>query len=163
VRVEVPRCAWREEIRAQASTGPIATPSRSWSTAAGRGWPAASSAPCSSTSGRSATCSLGEQGPTEKGNTSGARDVLRSTPAPPSRARARPTCAPGGARLAGRGDVLHTVTGGLTTQDLDAAERRLIAAAISRAGEGAAVVDQAPAAGLRTSWKFPTPARGVTR
>ncbi|MGH2798687.1 MAG: AAA family ATPase, partial [Thermoleophilaceae bacterium] len=48
-----------------------------------------------------------------------------------------------GVRFAGRGDVLDTVTGGLTTQDLVAAERRLIAAAIGRGGEGAAVVDRA--------------------
>ena len=38
--------------------------------------------------------------------------------------------------------MLDTVTGGLTTQDLVAAERRLIAAAIGRAGEGVAVVER---------------------
>jgi conjugative relaxase-like TrwC/TraI family protein len=85
----------------------------------------------------------GEQGLTEKANTFAERDVLREyAGAAEQGARVRDVREQG-VRFAGRGDVLDTVAGGLTTQDLVAAERRLIAAAIGRGGEGAAVVDRA--------------------
>ncbi|MDP8910423.1 MAG: hypothetical protein M3N47_15195, partial [Chloroflexota bacterium] len=41
-----------------------------------------------------------------------------------------------------RGDVLRTVENRMTTADLVSCERRLIASAISRVGEGTAVVDE---------------------
>ena len=88
----------------------------------------------------------GPEGLTEKANTFAARDVLREYAAAAAQgARVRDVRARG-ARFAERGDVLDTVAGGLTSQDLVAAERRLIAAAVGRAGEGTAVVD---GAGLR--------------
>jgi conjugative relaxase-like TrwC/TraI family protein len=85
----------------------------------------------------------GEHGLTEKANTFAARDVLREYAGAAEQGAKVADVRGQGVRFAGRGDVLDTVTGGLTTQDLVAAERRLIAAAISRAGEGAAVVDAA--------------------
>ena len=88
----------------------------------------------------------GPKGLTEKANTFAQRDVLREYAAAAAQgARVRDVRARG-ARFAARGDVLDTVAGGLTSQDLVAAERRLIAAAVGRAGEHAAVVD---GAGLR--------------
>ncbi len=44
-------------------------------------------------------------------------------------------------RFAGRGDVLATARGEMTTAELVDCERRLIAAAVGRAGEGAGIVD----------------------
>jgi len=85
----------------------------------------------------------GEQGLTEKANTFAERDVLREYAGAAEQGARVADVRAQGARFAGRGDVLDTVTGGLTTQDLVAAERRLIAAAIGRGGEGAAVVDRA--------------------
>src|SRR4051812_812551 len=80
----------------------------------------------------------GEQGLTEKANTFAERDVLREyAGAAEQGARVRDVREQG-VRFARRGDVLDTVTGGLTTQDLVAAERRLVAAAIGRGGGGAA-------------------------
>ncbi|MGH2864208.1 MAG: MobF family relaxase [Solirubrobacteraceae bacterium] len=44
-------------------------------------------------------------------------------------------------RFAARGDVIRTDSGGMTTAELVECERRLIAAAVGRAGEGSGVVD----------------------
>ncbi len=44
-------------------------------------------------------------------------------------------------RFAGRDDVLATSRGEITTAELVACERRLIAAAVGRAGEGTGIVD----------------------
>ena len=84
----------------------------------------------------------GSGGLTEKANAFEARDALREYAAAASQGARVSELRARGARFAGRGDVLATVAGGLTTQDLVAAERRLIAAAIGRAGEGTAVVDE---------------------
>jgi conjugative relaxase-like TrwC/TraI family protein len=83
----------------------------------------------------------GEAGLTEKANTFAERDVLREYAGAAGQGARVAEVRAQGVRFAGRGDVLDTVTGGLTTQDLVAAERRLIAAAISRAGEGTALVE----------------------
>jgi conjugative relaxase-like TrwC/TraI family protein len=85
----------------------------------------------------------GAHGLTEKANTFEGRDVLREyAGAAGQGARVEQVRAQGG-RFAGRGDVLPTVAGGLTTHDLVAAERRLIAAALGRAAGGTGVVDEA--------------------
>lgn len=84
----------------------------------------------------------GEHGLTEKANTFAVRDVLREYAAAAAQGARVTDVRAQAARFAHRGDVLDTVSGGLTTQDLVAAERRLIAAAIGRAGEGAAVVER---------------------
>src|SRR4051812_5998515 len=83
----------------------------------------------------------GEDGLTEKANTFAERDVLREFAGAAAQGARVADIRAQGTRFAGRGDVLGTVSGGLTTQDLVAAERRLIAAAIGRAGEGVAVVE----------------------
>ena len=88
----------------------------------------------------------GPEGLTEKANTFAARDVLREYAAAAAQGARVGDVRARGARFAERGDVLDTVAGGLTSQDLVAAERRLIAAAVGRAGEHVAVVD---GAGLR--------------
>jgi conjugative relaxase-like TrwC/TraI family protein len=88
----------------------------------------------------------GPEGLTEKANTFAARDVLREYAAAAAQGARVGDVRARGARFAERGDVLDTVAGGLTSQDLVAAERRLIAAAVGRAGEHVAVVDDA---GLR--------------
>jgi conjugative relaxase-like TrwC/TraI family protein len=84
----------------------------------------------------------GEYGLTENANTFAERDVLREYAAAAAQGARVPDVRAQGTRFAGRGDVLDTVTGGLTTDDLVAAERRLIAAAIERAGKGVAVVER---------------------
>jgi hypothetical protein len=82
----------------------------------------------------------GPEGLTERANTFAERDVLREYAAAAAQgARVREVRGQG-ARFAARGDVLDTVGGGLTSEDLVACERRLIAAAVGRAGEGSAVV-----------------------
>ena len=82
----------------------------------------------------------GPGGLTEKANTFGERDVLREYAAAAAQGARVGEVRDQGARFAGRGDVLTTTAGELTTEDLVAAERRLIAAAVGRAGEGSAVV-----------------------
>jgi hypothetical protein len=82
----------------------------------------------------------GEHGLTEKANTFAERDVLREFAAAAEQGARVVDVRAQGERFAARGDVLETVSGGLTTQDLVAAERRLIAAATGRAGEGVAVI-----------------------
>src|SRR4051794_2308245 len=82
----------------------------------------------------------GEHGLTEKANTFAERDVLREYAAAAEQGARVADVRAQGERFAARGDVLETVSGGLTTQDLVAAERRLIAAATGRAGEGVAVI-----------------------
>ena len=63
-----------------------------------------------------------------------------SSPRPPRKAPASATSATGPRGFGSRGDVLQTVEGRMTTADLVSAERRLIAAAVGRAGAGTAVV-----------------------
>ena len=81
----------------------------------------------------------GPGGLTEKANTFGERDVLREYAAAAAQGARVGEVRDRGARFAGRGDVLTTTAGELTTEDLVAAEGRLIAAAVGRAGEGSAV------------------------
>ena len=85
----------------------------------------------------------GPEGLTEKANAFDVRDALREYAVAAAQGAHVSELRAQGERFARRGDVLGTVAGGLTTQDLVAAERRLIAAAIGRAGEGTAVVDDA--------------------
>jgi conjugative relaxase-like TrwC/TraI family protein len=82
----------------------------------------------------------GEHGLTEKANTFAERDVLREFAAAAEQGARVVEVRAQGERFVARGDVLETVTGGLTTQDLVAAEWRLIAAATGRAGEDVAVI-----------------------
>ena len=82
----------------------------------------------------------GPGGLTERANTFGERDVLREYAAAAAQGARVGEVRERGARFAGRGDVLTTTAGELTSEDLVAAEGRLIAAAVGRAGEGSAVV-----------------------
>ena len=84
----------------------------------------------------------GPGGLTEKANTFAARDVLREYAAAAAQGARLDEVRARGARFADRGDV-DTVAGGLTSEALVAAERRLIAAAVGRAGEVSAVVGAA--------------------
>ena len=85
----------------------------------------------------------GPEGLTERSNTFDERAVLQEFAAAASAGR------PGRARCAGRpsgspsvADVIATRScGEMTTAELVECERRLIAAAVGRAGEGAGVVD----------------------
>jgi hypothetical protein len=85
----------------------------------------------------------GAQGLTENANTFAGRDVLREFAGAAGQGALVDDVRLQGARFAARGDVLETVAGGLTTQNLVAAERRLIAAAVERAREGTGIVDDA--------------------
>jgi AAA domain len=84
----------------------------------------------------------GPGGLTEKANTFAARDVLREYAAAAAQGARVDEVRARGARFADRGDV-DTVAGGLISKDLVAVERRLIAAAVGRAGEVSAVVGAA--------------------
>ena len=78
----------------------------------------------------------GERGLTERSNTFTERDVLREL-ASAHRQGARVTeVREQAARFVGRADVLETASGELTSAELVACERRLIAAATGRAGSG---------------------------
>jgi conjugative relaxase-like TrwC/TraI family protein len=111
----------------------------------------------------------GEQGLTEKANTFMARDVLREYAAAAEQGARVADVREQGERFTGRGDVLDTVHGEHTTQDLVAAERRLIAAAIGRSGEGTAIVEAGVLERAMAAVDRPLPeeqaetVRGVTR
>jgi conjugative relaxase-like TrwC/TraI family protein len=131
---------WREEIRARAGEHGLdrATVGRLLSAAARRGRELAL-VDVRGVGDRLA----GPEGLTEKANAFDVRDALREYAVAAAQGAQVSELRAQGERFARRGDVLGTVAGGLTTQDLVAAERRLIAAAIGRAGEGTAVVDEA--------------------
>ena len=79
----------------------------------------------------------GADGLTEKDNTFDERDVLRAYAQPPGRAHGRATARSGRAVRQPRRRAGH-VARGLTTAELVGVERRLIAAAVGRAGEDSA-------------------------
>lgn len=85
----------------------------------------------------------GADGLTEKANTFEARDVLREYAGAADQGARVEQVRAQGERFTGRGDVLATTSGGLTTHDLVAAERRLISAAMGRAADGTGVIDHA--------------------
>ncbi|MDQ3810726.1 MAG: relaxase domain-containing protein, partial [Chloroflexota bacterium] len=82
----------------------------------------------------------GADGLTEKANTFAQRDVLREVAASAGQGARVDQVREEADAFAARGDVLQTSGGELTSADLVAAERRLIAAAIGRAGEGTAII-----------------------
>jgi conjugative relaxase-like TrwC/TraI family protein len=81
------------------------------------------------------------QGLTERSNTFDERAVLQAFAAAAGQGALVGDVRAQAERFAGREDVLRTSRGELTTSELVACERRLIAAAIARAGEGTVVVD----------------------
>lgn len=83
----------------------------------------------------------GPSGLTEKANAFGQREVLQAHAAGAAQGASVSVVRGRGQDFGTRADVLATVAGELTTQDLVATERRLIAAAVGRAGATVAVVD----------------------
>src|SRR4051812_41764851 len=135
---------WREEIRARAGEHGLDRDAIEQLVDGGRARLAAGELDAVRVDERALGDRLaGEQGLTEKANTFAERDVLREYAGAAEQGARVGEVREQGGRFRARGDVLDTVTGGLTTQDLVAAERRLIAAAISRGGERAAVVEVA--------------------
>ncbi len=133
---------WREEIRARAGEHGLDREALARLVDDGRARLAAGDPDVARIDERATGDRLaGENGLTEKANTFAERDVLREYAAAAAQGTRVPDVRAQATRFAGRADVLDTVTGGLTTQDLVASERRLIAAAIGRAGEGTAVVE----------------------
>jgi conjugative relaxase-like TrwC/TraI family protein len=84
----------------------------------------------------------GAAGLTQNTNAFDTRDALREYAAAAAQGARVGTVRDQAAGFAARGDVLQTAEGRLTTADLVAAERRLIAAAVGRAHGGTAVVDE---------------------
>lgn len=84
----------------------------------------------------------GAGGLTELANAFGARDALREFAAAAVQGLRVSDTRKLARRFLDRGDVVATVTGGHTTEDLVACERRVIAAAIGRAATDTAVVDE---------------------
>ena len=127
--------SWREEVRARAAEHGLDRASR-------RGDPRAPVVArrarpgrrARSTSGRSAIISPAPTGLTERSNTFTEREVLRELAerAPAGRPRRRDVREQA-ARFVDRADVLETASGELTSAELVACERRLIAAATGRA------------------------------
>ena len=143
---------WREEVRARASEHGLDAAAIDALLEHGRSRPVADEETASAERAVGDVLA-GPEGLTEKANTFAGRDVLREYAAAAAQgARVRDVRARG-ARFAERGDVLDTVAGGLTSQDLVAAERRLIAAAVGRAGEHAAIVD----GGRARAGRWPAP------
>ena len=85
----------------------------------------------------------GPAGLTEKANVFDERDALREFAAAATQGARVSDIRQRAADFRARGDVLATDGPGMTTADLVSAERRLIADAISRVGEGTAIVDPA--------------------
>jgi conjugative relaxase-like TrwC/TraI family protein len=84
----------------------------------------------------------GASGLTDKANAFDERDALREFAAAATQGARVEDVRAQGAGFAERGDVLATAAGRMTTADLVSAERRLIASAVGRAGEGTGVVGQ---------------------
>jgi conjugative relaxase-like TrwC/TraI family protein len=85
----------------------------------------------------------GAAGLTDKANAFDERDALREFAAAATQGARVEDVRGRGAGFVSRGDVLATAEGRMTTADLVSAERRLIASAVGRAGEGTAVVGDA--------------------
>jgi conjugative relaxase-like TrwC/TraI family protein len=133
---------WREEVRARAGeqglgTGRIAELLQAGRERLARGFVKRDGVDEQAVGGRL----VGAEGLTERSNTFDERAVLQEFAAVAGagvlvgevRGRAE--------RFAERRDVIATCGGGMTTVELVAVERRLIAAVVGRAGEGAGVVD----------------------
>ena len=84
----------------------------------------------------------GADGLTDTANAFDERDALREFAAAAGQGARVDEVRHRATGFAGRGDVLATAQGRMTTADLVSSERRLIAAAIGRVGEGTAVVDE---------------------
>jgi len=84
----------------------------------------------------------GASGLTDTANAFDERDALRAFAAAAGQGARVDTVRGRATAFAGRSDVLQTTEGRMTTADLVSSERRLIAAAISRVGEGTAIVDE---------------------
>ena len=84
----------------------------------------------------------GERGMTERSNTFTDRDLLRELATAHRQGARASAVREQAARFVGRDDVLATASGALTSAELVACERRLIAVAIGRAGSGTGVVDE---------------------
>ena len=84
----------------------------------------------------------GPGGLTDKANAFDERDALREFAAAAAQGARVDEIRQRATGFGRRGDVLATLEGRMTTADLVSAERRLIASAVGRAGEGTAVVDE---------------------
>jgi conjugative relaxase-like TrwC/TraI family protein len=133
--------SWREEVRSRASEHGLDQGAIEQLTATGQTRLAAGELGDVTLDERAVGDRLaGGEGLTEKANTFLARDVLREYAAAAWQGARVADVRAQGERFTQRGDVLDTVSGDLTTHDLVAAERRLVAAAIGRANEGTALV-----------------------
>jgi conjugative relaxase-like TrwC/TraI family protein len=133
--------SWREEVRARASEHGLDQGAIEQLTATGQTRLAAGELGDVTVDERAVGDRLaGGEGLTEKTNTFLARDVLREYAAAAGQGARVADVRAQGERFTQRGDVLDTISGEHTTHDLVAAERRLVAAAIGRANEGAAIV-----------------------
>jgi conjugative relaxase-like TrwC/TraI family protein len=129
---------WREEVRARASELGLGRDELDALPRAGRRW----RRPRRKLDERAIGDALtGPKGLTERANTYDEREVLQRFAAEAGQGASVQEVRGQVDRFLRRGDVLATMRGGLTTSDLVACERRLIAAAVGRAGEGIAVVD----------------------
>jgi conjugative relaxase-like TrwC/TraI family protein len=83
----------------------------------------------------------GAEGLTERTNTFNEHPVLQEFAGAARQGALVPEVRAQGQRFAQRADIIPTARGKMTTAELISCERRLIAAAIGRAGEGAGIVD----------------------
>jgi len=83
----------------------------------------------------------GAEGLTERANTFTEHPVLQEFAGAARQGALVQEVRAQGQRFAERGDIIPTVGGDMTTAELISCERRLIASAIGRAGEGAGIVD----------------------
>jgi conjugative relaxase-like TrwC/TraI family protein len=132
---------WREEVRARAGEQGLDTGRIAELLQAGRGRLARGFAKHDVDEQAIGGRLVGAEGLTERSNTFDKRTVLQEFAAA-ARAGAPVGEVRGQAeRFTGRPDVIATRGGEMTTAELVAVERRLIAAAVGRAGEGTGIVD----------------------
>jgi len=135
---------WGDEVSARASERGHDQAARRTAVDAGRARLAAG-APMLGDPGELQTLAdrlAGADGLTDKANAFDERDALREFAAAAGQGARVSDVRQRATGFVGRGDVLATAKGRMTTADLVSAERRLIASAIARAGAGVAVVDE---------------------
>jgi len=135
---------WRDEVSARASEHGHDQAARRAAVDAGRARLAAGAAEPGD-AGELQTLAdhlAGADGLTDKANAFDERDALREFAAAAEQGARVSDVRQRATGFVGRGDVLATAEGRMTTADLVSAERRLIASAIARAGAGVAVVGE---------------------
>lgn len=136
---------WRDEVSARASEHGYDRAARAAAVADGQARLAAgTTAPADPGELQALADALaGASGLTDTSNAFDERDALRAFAAAAAQGARVDTVRARATGFAGRGDVLQTAEGRMTTTDLVSSERRLISAAIGRVGEGTALVDDA--------------------